>query len=53
LFYADDLMKPHSFVRVVRMWWDMRTDPVLKCFDNSEALSCRDLLVGVVPELSN
>jgi hypothetical protein len=46
-------MKPHSFVYVVRMWCGMRTDPILRCFDNLEGLSCGDLLVGMVPELSS
>jgi hypothetical protein len=53
LFYADDLIKPHGFVWVVRMWCGMHTDPVLRCFNNLEGLSYRDLLVGVVPELSS
>jgi hypothetical protein len=44
-------MKPHGSIRVVRMWCRIRTDPILRCFDNSEGLSCGDLLVGVVPEL--
>jgi hypothetical protein len=46
-------MKPHSLVQVVKMWCSMRTDLVLMCFDNSEGLSCGDLLVGIVPELAN
>jgi hypothetical protein len=52
-FYADDLMKPHGFVRVVRMWCGIRTDTVLRCFDNPEGLNCGDMLVGMVPELSS
>jgi hypothetical protein len=44
-------MKPHGSVRVVRLWCDMRTDPVLRCFNNPKGLSYRDLLVDVVPEL--
>jgi hypothetical protein len=35
------------------MWCGICTDPVLRCFDNPEELSCEDLLVGVVPELSS
>jgi hypothetical protein len=35
------------------MWCNIRTDPVLRCFVNSEGLSCEDLLVGIVPELSS
>jgi hypothetical protein len=43
-------MKPHDSIRVVRKWCDVRTDPVLRCFDNLEVLNCGDLLVGVVPK---
>jgi hypothetical protein len=50
-YNADDLMKFHGSVRVVRMWCDIRTKHVLKCFDNPEGLSYGNLLVGVVPEL--
>jgi hypothetical protein len=46
-------MKPHGSIRVVRMWCGICTDPVLRCFDNLEVLSCEDLLVGMVPELSS
>jgi hypothetical protein len=46
-------MKPHGSVWVVRMWCGMRTDPVLRCFDNPEGLSYGDLLFVVVLELSN
>jgi hypothetical protein len=46
-------MKPHSFIQVVKMWCDMHTDPILRCFDNPEGLSGMDLLVSVVPELSS
>jgi hypothetical protein len=45
-------MKPHSFVRV-RMWCGEQTDPILRCFVNLEGLSCIELLVGVVPELTS
>jgi hypothetical protein len=37
-------MKPHNSVRVVRKWCDMHTDPILRCFDNSEGLNNGDLL---------
>jgi hypothetical protein len=53
LFYADDLTKPHVSIWVVRMWCSIRTDPLLRCFDNPKRLSYVDLLVGVVPELSS
>jgi hypothetical protein len=46
-------MKSHGSIRVVRMWYDMRANPVLRCFINLEWPSSRDLLVGVVPELSS
>jgi hypothetical protein len=46
-------MKPHSFVQVVRMWCSERTDPILRCFINPKGLSYRDLLVGMVPELTS
>jgi hypothetical protein len=35
------------------MWCGMRSDPVLRCFNNTEGLSYGDLLVGVVPDLSS
>jgi hypothetical protein len=47
---ADKLMKPHGSIQVIRKWCDVCTDPVLRCFDNSEALNYGDLLVGVVPK---
>jgi hypothetical protein len=53
LFYADNLMKPKGSSRVVKMWCDMCTDPILSCFDNLEGLSYGDLLVGVVPKVSS
>jgi hypothetical protein len=46
-------MKPHGSIRVVRKWCDMRTDRILKCFDNPEGLNCRYTLVGIVHELAN
>jgi hypothetical protein len=36
---ADDLMKPYSFVRVVKRWCGMHIDPILRCFDNLEGLN--------------
>jgi hypothetical protein len=44
-------MKPHGSVRVVRMWCDELTNPVLRCFVNLEGLNYGNLLVGVVHEL--
>jgi hypothetical protein len=41
----------HGFIRDVRMWCRICTDPILRCFDNLEELNYQDLLVGVVPEL--
>jgi hypothetical protein len=46
-------MKPLGSIWVVRVWCDIRTDPVCECCDNLEGLSCGDLLVSVVPELSS
>jgi hypothetical protein len=43
-------MKSHSSIWVVRRWYGMRTNPVLRCFDNPEGLNYRDLLFGIVPE---
>jgi hypothetical protein len=43
-------MKPHNSVWVIRKWCGVRSDPVLRYFDNSEVLNCGDLLVSVVPE---
>jgi hypothetical protein len=44
-------MKPHSSVRVVRMWYGVRIDLILWCFNNLDGLNCGDLLVGIVPGL--
>jgi hypothetical protein len=46
-------MKLLDSIRVLRMWCGIRTDPVLRCFDDPEGLNCGDLLVGVVPGLSS
>jgi hypothetical protein len=46
-------MKRHGSNQVVRMWCGIRTNTVLRCFNNLEGLSYRDLLVSVVPELAN
>jgi hypothetical protein len=45
-------MKSHGSVWVVRMWYRIRTDPVLKCFGDPEGLNYKDLLVGMVHELA-
>jgi hypothetical protein len=50
-YSVDDLMKSHRFIRVVRMWCRIRTDPVFMCFINPKGLSCGDLLVSVVFKL--
>jgi hypothetical protein len=44
-------MKSHDFVRVLKMWYGIRTNPVLRCFMDPEGLNYGDLLVGVVPKL--
>jgi hypothetical protein len=46
-------MEPHDSIWVVRIWCDIHTNPVLRCFDNLEGLSCGDLQVGVVTMLSS
>jgi hypothetical protein len=46
-------MKPYDYVQVVRMWCGICIIPVLECFDNPEGLSCKNMLVGVVPKLSS
>jgi hypothetical protein len=44
-------MKSHGPVRVITMWCRIHIDRILRCFINPEGLSCRDLLVSMVPEL--
>jgi hypothetical protein len=44
-------MKSPGSIWVVRKWCKICTDPILKCFVNLEGLSCRDLIVGILPEL--
>jgi hypothetical protein len=46
-------MKSHDSIHVVRMWCVICTNPILKCFDNPEWLSCGNLLVNVAPELAS
>jgi hypothetical protein len=53
MYSANDLMNSHGSIWVVRMWCGIRNDPILRCFVNPEELSCRDLLVGVVSELTS
>jgi hypothetical protein len=43
-------MKTHDSIRVDGKWCGMRTDNVLRCFDNPEGLNCGDLLIGIVLE---
>jgi hypothetical protein len=50
---ADDLKKPHSFGRVVRMWCGICSNPVVRYFVNPEGLNYGDLLVGVVDEFTS
>jgi hypothetical protein len=47
-FYADNLMKLHGSIRVVRLGCDKRTNPILRCFVNSKGLNYRDRLEGMV-----
>jgi hypothetical protein len=44
-------MKPHSSVQVVRRWCGVHTDPVLRCFDNSEGLNNGHLSRGRGPQV--
>jgi hypothetical protein len=46
-------MKPLSSVWVVQMWCGVRTNLILRYFDDPEGLTYGDLLVGVVLELSS
>jgi hypothetical protein len=46
-------MKPHGSVRVLKICCGICTDPILRCFDNLKGLSCGNLLVGMVPDLSS
>jgi hypothetical protein len=41
----------YGSVWIVRMWCGIRTDPILRYFDNLEGLNNRNMLVGVVPKL--
>jgi hypothetical protein len=56
LFCVDDLMKPHDSVWVARRWCDLRTDPIRRCFDETEGLNNMYLPSGHDPrvhELAN
>jgi hypothetical protein len=46
-------MKSHGSVQVARMWCRTRIDPILRCFMDPEGLNYRDLLVGMVLELTS
>jgi hypothetical protein len=50
-YSVDNLMKSHGFVQVVRMWCEIHTDPILRCFIDPDGLNCGDLLVVMVLEL--
>jgi hypothetical protein len=39
LFCADDLLKPHRFIRVVRRWCGLHVDPICGCFGDLEGLN--------------
>jgi hypothetical protein len=56
LFCCDGLMKPHSSIRVVRRWHNMRIDPILRCLDDPEGLNNEYLPSGLdthIYQLSN
>jgi hypothetical protein len=44
-------MKSHGSVRVVVMWCGIHTDPILRCFIDSEELSYGNMLISMVPKL--
>jgi hypothetical protein len=46
-------MKPNGSVRVVKMWCDIHTDPVLGSFDDLGELNYRNLLVSMDPKLTS
>jgi hypothetical protein len=46
-------MNSHSSIQVVRMWYGIHIDPVLSCFMDLEQPNYRDLIVGVIPELTS
>jgi hypothetical protein len=48
-YNANDLMKLHVSIRVVRMWCEICTNLILRCFDKPEGLNYGNLLVGMVP----
>jgi hypothetical protein len=50
LFCADNLIKLHDSVPVVRMWHDMRADPILRSLDDPEWLNSEYLHASAVPE---
>jgi hypothetical protein len=50
---ADDLMKHHGPIHVVKMWRCMQSDPILMCLYDLEGLKNNDLLVGVVSKFTS
>jgi hypothetical protein len=46
-------MKLRGSVRVVRRWHSVSTDPLLRCFDDSEGLDNGTFLAGMVPEFAS
>jgi hypothetical protein len=39
LFCANDLMKPHGSIRLVKKWRGMGIDPALRCLDDPDVLN--------------
>jgi hypothetical protein len=38
---------------LLELWCGIHTDPILRCFVNSEGMKYEDLLEGMVPELAS
>jgi hypothetical protein len=51
LFCANDLMKSHCSIWVVRRWHGLHADPVRKCFDDPEGMNNRYLPSGCSPRV--
>jgi hypothetical protein len=47
-YSANNLIKSHGSIRVLKMWCGIPTDLVHRCFVNPDGLSCGALVVGMV-----
>jgi uncharacterized protein involved in tolerance to divalent cations len=50
-YNTDDSMKSHGSIWVVSMWCSICTNPILRCFNKPDRMSCRNLLFDMVLEL--